>query len=215
MADIVLRQDGQLPIATQLRYKDMGDGTYALVSVAIIESAVADGTPRAYLVDSDQGALVVISEYEHNVHQSTRFKASYVRPHGGELANDASQDFLVKIGAIDAHMRVKLSEGGNCELLIYEGPTTTANGVAVNIRSKNRVILGTPLTADYRDPTVGAVGTELLHWFTMGGGKKGGTGGDWGDTHWVFEANTNYLIRVTNRSGGAVQFAIGFGWSEH
>lgn len=214
MADIVLRQDGQLPIATQVRYRDMGDGTYALVSVAVAEGLDGIGNPLIPLIDSDLNAQVFVNEYEYALHESQRFKASFVQPHGGELANDASRDFLVKIGALHAHMRVSLSAGGNCELLIYEEPTTTANGVAVNARSKNRAVLGTRLTAVYRDPTVGAVGTELFHLFTIGGEKKG-TGGDWGDTHWIFERDTDYLIRVTNRSGAGIQFGLGLGWSEH
>lgn len=216
MPDITLRQDGQLPIATHVRYKDMGDGTYALVNAAALLARDCHGNCQMPLVDSDQGALVMISEYEHAVHESERFKASYVRPHGSELANDASADFLVRIGAIDAHARVRIEVGGDSELLIYEAPTTSANGNQVDSVSKNRQILGTATVLFYEGPTVTNVGTLLFHWFIAGGTGGSSIGTGWGDTHWVLRANTDYLIRITNRSAGAggIQFSVGLGWSE-
>ena len=36
MADIILLLSGQLPAAIKVRYKDMGDGTYALVVALVL-----------------------------------------------------------------------------------------------------------------------------------------------------------------------------------
>ena len=57
MADITLRQDGQLPIATRVRYQDMGDGTHALVT-----SVVETGHPNGWKTNNNYGAAQTDAE---------------------------------------------------------------------------------------------------------------------------------------------------------
>jgi len=214
MADIVLRQDGQLPIATQVRYKDMEDGTHALVGSACSECEDIEGNPVTPRVDVATGGQVVVTHYEAEVHQSNRFKASYLQPHGSELADDAAHDFLIKVGALSAHASLRIAVGGDSDFLFYEGTATSNDGVALDSISKNRVTVGVALTELYDAPTVTVAGTLLLSLFVPAGTKKALSGGDWGETEWLLVPNTNYLVRITNRSGAAIQLSFSLGWSE-
>jgi hypothetical protein len=215
MADIVLQQDEQLPIPTQVRYKDMRDGTYALVYATLISGEDCNSNGVVFRVDADTSGLVVVSHYETDVHNSNRFKASYLQPHGSELADDAVHDFLIRVGPLCAHATLRTMVGGNCDLLFYEGTTVSNNGNALDIISKNREVLGTAQTLTYEGPTVTGVGTLLFSWFVLGGTKHALGAGGWGETPWLLAPNTNYMVRITNRSGAAIQLSVSLGWSEH
>ena len=214
MADIVLQLDEQLPLTTQVRHKDMGDGTYALVRAALVQGEDCVGSIIPLHLDRESRGLVVVSHYETDLHQSERFKASYLQPHGSELADDAAHDFLVRVGAFDAHTSLRIGVGGDCDFLFYEETTVSANGNICTSRCKNRRTLGTALTAMYEGPTVTLPGTLLLSTFVPAGTKKALSGGSWGETEWLLERDTNYLVRITNRSGAAIQFSFSLGWSE-
>lgn len=218
MADIVLRQDEQLPRVTRTRFKDMGDGTYAPVYATLVSGVDCDGSGSILVpcVDEDTRGLVVVSHFEVDVHQSRRFKASYLQPHGSELADDATHDFLIRVGALGAHATLRVSVGGNCELLVYEATTVSANGAVLATVSKNREVLGTGQTLMYDGPTVTGAGTLLLSQYVPGGTRGTAAGGGWGESEWVLAPNTNYLVRITNRAGGSgIQLSVGLGWSEH
>ena len=214
MADIVLRQDGQLPIPTMVRYRDMGDGTYALVKVALVQGEDCDGNLVDLHIDAETRGLVVVSHYETDLHQSERFHVCYLQPHGSELADDAAHDFLIRVGSLDAHANILLAVGGDCDASLYEETTVSANGNVLISRSMNRRTLGTAETVMYEGPTVTLAGTELTCVFVPGGSKKALSGGTGNTTEWILERNTNYMVRITNRSGAAIQLSVGLCWSE-
>lgn len=193
MADIVLRQDEQLPLATQVRYRDMEDTTHALV-----------------------GAAEVQTLYERGLQVSNRFKATYVQPHGGELVDDATHDFLIKVGSLASLVLPWILTGGGCEVFLYELPTTTGDGNQLDSISKNREVLGVSTTEVYEGPTVTAPGTLLFHLFVPGLSVliERLYGGGWRESEWILAPNTNYLVRITNRSGAAIQLSVSLGWSD-
>jgi hypothetical protein len=215
VADIVIAQGGQIPRATKVRYKDMGDETHALMLAALISGMDSDGNILVPLVDTDTKGLIFITHYEMDTHESIRFKASYLQPHGGELANDAVHDFLIEVNASAAHALLRIAAGGNCDLLLYEATTVSAEGTPLASISKNRATIGTSNTVVYDTPTITGVGTLLLSWFVPGGARGAVAGGDWNETAWILAPNTNYLVRVVNRSGNDIQLALSWGWSEH
>jgi len=196
MADIVVRQDGQLPLGTQIRYREMGDATYALVMAAETQTS-----------------------HESALSASELFKATYVQPHGGELANDASHDFLIVVGANQVLGLLGVSAAGSCEVSLYEAPVSTANGNLVTLTSKNRSTVGVPETRVYEGPAVagGAEGVQLFHLFVPGMSAlvERSYGGGWNELDWILAPNTDYLVRVTNRSGWAIQLSFSLDWSEH
>ena len=199
----------------QTRLVDMGDGTHAPIYVSVGGCTESNGVlnPSNPRVDED-GILVVVPVADYRVEQGERFKASYVQPHGGELANDASEDFLVQVGACHIHMTARVAVGGDCELLIYEYPTVTANGLVLDAVCKNRYNPGFTEVETWVGPTVTLVGDTLFHWFVPGGTRKD-VGQSWGEAEWILAPGTLYMFRVTNRSGGAIQFSFSIAWSEH
>lgn len=215
MTDIELRQDEQLPVATKIRYQDLGEGIHALVKAAIIFAEVANGEFRAVGLDSYENALVIVDHYTYSVHHGNRFKACYLRPHGSELANDATYNLLVATGSQCPHAKVRVGVGGNCDLLIFEGVTVSANGNLLPAYGKNRVDSGTALTEVYDSPTITNDGTSIFQWFAAAGEKGFAGGGSWGETEWLLKLNTLYVVRIVNRSGGPIQFAMSVGWTEH
>lgn len=215
MADIVRAQGDGVPTTMQTRMVDMGDGTHAPICVSVVGCTESDGVlnPSNPRVDGD-GILVVVPVADYRVEQGERFKASYVQPHGGELANDASVDFLTQVGACHIHMTARVAVGGDCELLIYEYPTVTANGLVLDEVCKNRDNQGFTEVETWVGPTVTLVGDLLFHWFVPGGTKKD-VGQSWGEAEWILAPGALYMFRVTNRSGGAIQFSFSIAWSEH
>ena len=215
VADIVRAQSEGLPTTMQTRLVDMGDGTHAPVRVTYSCCEESDGvlTPANPRTDVD-GILVVTSVADYRVELGERFKASYVQPHGGELADDASVDFLVRVGSCHVHATARVAVAGNCELLMYEGPTNTNVGAGMAAICKNRDTPGPTEVLTYSGPTITNAGTLLFHWFVPGGTKKD-VGQSWGEAEWILAPDTDYLLRVTNRSGGAIQFSFSIAWSEH
>ena len=79
---------------------------------------------------------------------------------------------------------------------------------------KNRYNPGFTEVETWVGPTVTLVGDTLFHWFVPGGTRKD-VGQSWGEAEWILAPGTLYMFRVTNRSGGAIQFSFSIAWSEH
>jgi len=163
-------------------------------------------------IDSHTRGTVVIDHATYSVHQGLRFKAFYLQPHGSELANDATLDILLKVGSRHIHAVPRLVTGGDMDLLIYKDTTTSNEGTPIEAVAKNQVDNISSGVTVFSAPTVTAPGTVLLNWFVPGGKK--GPGMAWSEAQWILKCNTNYLFRITNRSGGAIQFGFSLGWME-
>lgn len=91
--------------------------------------------------------------------------------------------------------------GGPCDVFMYEGATTSANGAAENTYNHARDSAAAA-TLVYVGPTVTTTGTEIKYVLIPGTKQDGGFGKSNGG-HYVLKASTKYLIRVTNNSVGA------------
>ena len=153
-------------------------------------------------------ALQVIDTAHLRVHDGQAFTVSHIWPETGEIADNANADILIQVGANRLHAVWNLSCGGNSETYFYEGTTFSAAGTAITAYNQNRSSAKTSLSTFTHTPTVTLVGTELIAEFLPGGTKDAGSGGS-GET-FVREIDlapsTDYLIRITNRSG-AIQMA--------
>lgn len=141
------------------------------------------------------------------VHQGVMYHCSAIN---ASVASDANFDMLITTPADDyIHMIIEAASGGLSEVRFYEGAAFSGGTpeAVMNVkRTSTREWGGTMVTA----PTVSDVGTLLSAQVMPGGVKNQAVGGDASfSIEWICKVSTNYLIRLTNRSGGATRMSIG------
>jgi len=165
-------------------------------------------------IDSHVRGLVVVDSLEYSVHRGHRFKISYLVEHGSELGNDAVLNVLVKVGSKHVHAVPRLAAGGDCDLLMYTGTTTSNDGTPIGVVAKNQADERSSNVTAFSAPTITADGSLLWSQFVPGGSGPQAAGGDWSEAQWILKCNTYYLFRMTNRSGGVIQLSFSIGWME-
>ena len=154
-------------------------------------------------VDEITGNLVVIHTEHHEVHEGEMF-------HGGwsaSVANNASADTLITVGAKGTHIVFGVAAGGACQVYLYEAPTASGGSAQTMYNMNRNSALVTP-AAIASAPTVSATGSVTLvnGWYLPGGNSEQtrGGGGVRAETEWMLKPGTVYLLRVTNVSGASV-----------
>ncbi len=162
--------------------------------------------------DDISGALVNIPVVHHEVHEGEMYQASFVNL---AVADDATVDLRLVTGAHYCHFVWDAECGGDGEIQFYEAPTISL-GTQLTVYNMNR-----PASADntldvYHTPTVGAVGTALLHNSVLSGGRgpNASGGSARANTEWILKPNTEYLLRLYNRSGNSQPASIVVQWYE-
>lgn len=180
----------------------------------IIRDLDSDATAN---VDSQNRLDVKSIDYAHaKVHAGDFYTVSHLST---AVANGASLDILIITGSTyQLHSNFVVSAGGDAYFYIYEATTVSANGTALtpynNLRSSSNAA-----EADfYYGPTVTGVGTQLYVDFLAGGGFFGAGGVSGGPiragTELDLKTSTNYLLRLTNTSGGSQDLSFGMGFYE-
>jgi hypothetical protein len=212
MADIVTLMT-QIPETIKSTWHDMGDGTHALVVYAL--TRLVDGEGNALSTDSE-GALTVILYPHHEVHSGRMYQASYKSPDDSAIADNASLDMLLVVGSTRTpHIVFAVAAGGDVEVLFYEDTTVSNAGTALVENNMNRTSNHVSTVAATHTPTVSGVGTLLADYLIPGGqGPRAGGGTARESTEWILEKGKTYLIRATNRSGGAQPVSITAQWYE-
>lgn len=121
----------------------------------------------------------------------------------------ANLDFLlINPAANYPHLRkfVFTVTGAPCDIYLYEGTTVSANGTAKTWTNSNRASVNTASLGLYEGPTVTGVGTQIEYVMLPTTDKHGQSGSSVDDIgiEWVLNPSTNYLLRLTNGSGGAI-----------
>ena len=216
MADIVKQQSQSVSETMKTTYKDMGDGTHALViSTGGVTSNVAITSPT----DATTGALEIVDYAHHEIHSGSHF---YIEA-TASIANGANLDFLWVVPNTTKwpHALWELEAEKEITMSLYEAVSTSASGSAVAIVNNNRNSTKTPGVTAFTGPTLtsGALGDEgnggtLIWSATVGSGRK--IGGESGRGHeLVAKQNTKYWFRITNASGDASWINYDFNWYEH
>lgn len=180
--------------------------------------ALAGGTGRA--LDEVTQKPILIDFVHHEVHEGNTFQACQKTADDSPVADNASYDMLLITGnEAEAHLVFSAAAGGICELIFYKDTTVSDNGAQIDVQNMRQSLHGIKLntTRAFTTPTITLVGT-MMHIRLLPGGTGPGqsTSGSTirENTEWVLEPNTNYLIRVTNRSGGAQPISILTQWYE-
>lgn len=131
----------------------------------------------------------------------------------------ASVDILIEAGTDRMHFDYLLNAENDCRLLIYEAPTATP-GTAVTVYNSNRASSNTTSATITHTPTGVTPGTTIIHTSILytallSGGISllNGAGGP-RSPELILNANTDYLMRITNNSGGAIDFFVELGYYE-
>ena len=168
------------------------------------------------LIDELKQNVNTISSLHNHTHEGEAYSIS----HGFiAVADDAHADMLIRTGAIDVHIVAEIEGEGKAYAFLYEVPTITLDGTPLVPRNKYRSHNDNDPEQSsvliFHTPTVGAVGTQLLTELITGGsgpqsiGSRGGRSAEW-----VLKKNTDYLFRVTNKTGQAKDFTIHPEWYE-
>jgi len=228
---IKVNDDGESEIVLKGNSDIDGSGT---VRYVIVDSAGrlhtrgfrdAAGNGRRMLVDDDRhgqidivgasvccDALVVARAVHHRIKESKEFYANYC---WSAIADTNSVYFLIKAGDKTPHGNIGIMTSGKANLFLYETPTITGDGTTVIPRCLNRETDASPDATFFRDPTIGADGTELECALLGAAGKFSAVGGETTGAYWWFDHNKNYTVKVTNTSGGVIDIAIGYDFHEH
>ena len=149
-------------------------------------------------------------------HQKIHSGNAYVHSDVHTVGNGATLTHLIKGHATtQCHLRVYTYtvEDTPCTVVLYEAPTTTDDGTEETWYNANRISSNTADTQLFVGPTVTDNGSEIetVYYPPTGFGflDTGARGIDIGN-EWVFNASTDYLLQLTNNSGGSINIQTFF-----
>lgn len=167
--------------------------------------------------DNNSRAVAVIESEHRQTHLGMVWHSS----DRDSIANGASLDLLLTPPAFSfPHLRKAVFNLGDgpCDILAYEGVTTSDDGTAAPVFNRNRNSANTPNTVLTTGPTVTDLGT-LIHDRYVGdtGGQGshqvGSVSAGLGE-EWILQPEVKYLIRITNNSGGDIIVNYEMMWYE-
>ena len=179
-----------------------------------VQVALSDGAGIPIITDQS-GALPMLTEFQAAVHAGESF--SYAASQIG-LASAGVVTLLGRTGTKQVHFdgfKVTVSNAP-FRIELFEAPTVSNAGTLLDSRRRNRANANVSLMTIYSTPIFSATGLilddDLIPQISQGAQNSSGQGTV--DDGWVLKANTDYLIRLTNLSGGAVNWSAKFTWHE-
>ena len=177
--------------------------------------SVADAEADKF--DNNSRSVAVIDSEHRLTHLGMVFHAS----DRASVANLASLDILINVPAFTyPHLRKAVFNVADspCDILLYEGVTTSVDGTAVPVFNRNRNSANTSVSIFTTGPTVTDLGTLIHDRYVgdqggQGSNQIGATSAGLGE-EWVGQPSTKYLIRVTNNSGGTIVVNYELMWYE-
>jgi hypothetical protein len=157
-------------------------------------------------------SVINIDNAHYHIHAGLSFTTSRIAT---AVANAANSDVRFKTGTKSCHVAIDISISGKAQYIIYEAPTISV-GTALNVYNNNRNSANVTTATVTHTPTVTATGTtdilNILVATASSGSPILGTPG--GRIEFIFKPNTEYLLRCTNTSGGAIDMNTVINWYE-
>lgn len=162
------------------------------------------------------GAVKVIDNDHAYIHQGKGFSLSRKTTLS---AGTSAYIHLVTSADKWVHLRPALisTDADKVDVILYEAPTTSADGTALVCLNRDRSSLVASETSVYHSPVVTADGTQLEDIY-LGGGT--GTGGNrsgsqtGGPLEWILKKSTHYVYKIMNNGTGTVNVGLDLFWYE-
>ena len=119
------------------------------------------------------------------------------------LANSSSLNIYMDTNGSYPHLRYYSfkTDGGSCDIRLFEGTTVSSDGTGLTESNLNRA---SSKTDD---------GTQI-DFDLIETSKHQGGGIDDIPSEWILKPDNNYLLRLTNNSGGAIDGVFKMFWYE-
>ena len=179
----------------------------------VYEWTGASWRPRADSVEPDilVKSIPTTGTFHHLGHEGKVFIHS--DQHTG-ITNGSDFDTLIKVPASPSdrqvHLRFNYSLTGATpgtdvegDLVLYRDTTVSADGTAEEVNSSNDANVKTSGVTIFTGPTITDIGNQWTQGVITAARRSGGSG-DQLVPEFVLTANTNYLLRLTNNSGGTI-----------
>lgn len=146
-------------------------------------------------VDSINNSLVTEDSAHANIHRGIMFSAS----DAADIPADGVIEFLFRVPANQsAHIEFVTSVEHSMRSFLFEAPTTTDDGTAVQCQNRNRSSVFTANMLIFKGPTVTDDGLLLMDYFMGAGSKNTASGGEGSsEDEWIL-APGDYLLRISN-----------------
>ena len=159
------------------------------------------------------GYPVSVNLEHHKVHEGDFY---YFEENFNAVADSASEEILVRTnGTYQPHIKFNISGGGDCLIELYEDVNVSDPGTSITPFNFDRNSSKTPALAIFDTP-VYTSGTPIATTRIFGGNKNqtriGGNART--NTEFLLKLNTDYVIIVTNDSGGVIDIVAEGNWYE-
>ena len=159
--------------------------------------------------DSTSGALITIDDALRRIMEGAAFHVT----DSNVIANTNSRTLLVTTPNTTARIYFSFHVGTNVlvQYYLYENPTISNVGTDVTVYNRDRNSTTAAAMTVKHTPTVSNVGTAI----SQGSYVTNNINVERVDNRlWILKANEEYLVRVTNNSGGNAQVTIVLDWDE-
>jgi hypothetical protein len=129
------------------------------------------------------------------------------------VAASATEDIIIRTGANPCKLNSDFNGSAYLGLELYEGPELSDDGTEFGEINLNRASPNPTVIKTFHTPTVTDVGDEI-HQSDIAGSISAGFGGDQGAGFlaWKLKPDTDYLLRVENKSAGPAEFSAELRW---
>lgn len=159
-------------------------------------------------------AKTSISHAHRLIHDGMVFHAS------GQVADVAVAGTFEFIFSVPADVFLHLQkvtfflEGTPCQVQVYEGTTTSADGTEITPLNTNRNSARTAAASLFHTPTITGDGTLIHDRYFPSPTKDAGLIGGALHEEWILKPSTKYLFRLTNNTGALLDFGFEGSWYE-
>ena len=164
-----------------------------------------------YLTSSDK-PFPTIDVNHLRLHEGRAYYVYKLFPYAAGLAAGASIDIALAwpAGSLP-HAQFTYGCAGESEFYVYEDPTTSG-GTALTVNRRHRIFTTASAAVAVLNPTVTALGTEILSDFVPA--NKQGGGAQLSTSEFVLKPLTTYLFRLTNANAQAHAAHLMVEWYE-